>query len=228
MEARARAVAPWEDRLAAGLRGFGPTGIFAILCILYATWYAPPLAFLMVLVWTRLSRTPWREIGYVLPKRWAVEMIVGLVFGCVLKLLMKAVVMPLLGADPINHAYHSLVGNRAAIPGILLTILVAAVGEETLFRGYLFERLGKALGPSVAAQGAIVLLTSFWFGLNHFVLMGVAGAENAAVFALVFGAIYAVTRRLWLLMFAHFAADFVACAIIYLNMEAKVAHWVFR
>ena len=228
MKSEARALSLWEDKLAVGLRGFGPLGIFAILCILYATWYAPPLAFLMVLVWTPLSRTPWREIGYVLPKRWAVEMIVGLVFGCVLKLLMKAVVMPLLGADPINHAYHFLVGNRAAIPGILLTILVAAVGEETLFRGYLFERLGKALGPSVGAQGTIVLLTSFWFGLNHFVLMGAAGFENAAVFSLVFGAVYAVTRRLWLLMFAHFAADFVAFAIIYWGMEAKVAHWVFR
>jgi membrane protease YdiL (CAAX protease family) len=227
VKSEARALSLWEDKLAAGLRGFGPLGVFAILCILYATWYAPPLAFLMVLVWTRLSRTPWREIGYVRPRSWAVEIIVGLVFGCVLKLLMKAVVMPLLGADPFNHAYHFLVGNRAAIPGILLTILVAAVGEETLFRGYLFERLGKLLGSSLAAQATIVLITAVWFGLNHFVLLGMAGAENAAIFGLVFGAIYAVTRRIWLLMAAHAAADLTACAIIYWNLESKVAHWVF-
>jgi len=148
--------------------------------------------------------------------------------GVALKFLMKAVVMPLLGADPINHAYHSLIGNRTAIPGILLTILVAAVGEETLFRGYLFERLGNLLGSSLAAQATIVLTTSVWFGLNHFVLLGICGAENAAIFGLAFGAIYAVTRRIWLLMAAHAAADLVACAIIYWNLESKVGHWVFR
>jgi membrane protease YdiL (CAAX protease family) len=181
----------------------------------------------MVLVWTRLSRTPWREIGYVRPKSWAADLAIGVATGCALKLLTKAVVMPLLGADPINRAYHFLVGNRAAFPGILLTILVAAVGEETLFRGYLFERMGKLLGTSLAAQAMIVLITAVWFGLNHFVLMGMAGAENAAIFGLAFGLIYAITRRIWMLMAAHAAADLTACAIIYWNLESKVGHWVF-
>jgi membrane protease YdiL (CAAX protease family) len=225
---RARVLPLWEDKLAVQLRGFGLLGIFAILCILYATWYAPPLAFLMVLVWTRLSRTPWSAIGYVRPKSWAAELTIGVVIGCVLKLVTKAVVMPLLGADPTNRAYHFLVGNRAAIPGILLTILVASVGEETLFRGYLFERMGKLFGTSPAAQAMIVLITTVWFGLNHFVLMGMAGAENAAIFGLAFGLIYAITRRIWMLMAAHAAADLVACAIIYWNLESKVGHWVFR
>ncbi|HEY6307983.1 MAG TPA: CPBP family intramembrane glutamic endopeptidase [Candidatus Angelobacter sp.] len=187
-----------------------------------------PLAFLMVLVWTRLSRTPWSEIGFVRPKSWAGELAIGLVLGCALKLVLKSVVMPLLGADPVNHAYHSVVGNRAAIPGILLTILLAGIGEETLFRGYLFERLTELLGRGVGALTIIVLLTSVWFGMNHFVLMGRAGAENAAIAGLVFGTIYAITKRLWLLISAHLAADSLAFAIIYFGLETKVAHWVFR
>jgi uncharacterized protein len=218
----------WEDRLASRLRGFGPLGILAIVCIFYTTWYAPPLAFLMVLVWTRLSRTPWAEIGFVPPKSWARELAIGFVLGCALKLVLKSVVMPLLGADPVNHAYHSVVGSRAAIPGIVLTILLAGIGEETLFRGYLFERLSKLLGDGIGALATIVLLTSVWFGMNHFVLMGLAGAENAAIAGLVFGTIYAITKRLWLLIAAHLAADSLAFAIIYFGLETKVAHWVFR
>lgn len=225
---REMAIPLWEDRLASRLRGFGPLGIFAIVCIFYATWYAPPLAFLMVLVWARLSRTPWREIGFAHPKSWTRDLAIGLLLGCALKLVLKAVAMPLLGADPINHAYHYVVGNRAAIPGILLTILVAGFGEEVLFRGYLFERLSKLLGPGVAARALIVLLTSVWFGMNHFLWMGVAGFENAAIAGLVFGTIYAVKKRLWLLISAHLAADSLAFAIIYLNLEAKVAHLVFK
>jgi membrane protease YdiL (CAAX protease family) len=222
------AIPLWEDQLASRLRGFGPLGIFAIICIFYATWYAPPLAFLMVLVWTRLSHTPWREIGFARPKSWKRDLVIGLVLGCALKLVLKAVAMPLLGADPINHAYHYAVGNRAAIPGILLTILLAGVGEETVFRGYLFERMSKLFGPGVAAKALIVLLTSVWFGMNHYVLMGIAGFENAAIAGLVFGTIYAVQKRLWLLISAHLAADSVAFAIIYFGLETKVAHWVFK
>jgi membrane protease YdiL (CAAX protease family) len=81
-----------------------------------------PLSAILVQVWVRLSRTPWREIGYVR-------------------------LMPLLGADPINQAYHYLVGNRAALPGALYAMIVGAgLGEETVFRGYLFERFGKLFG----------------------------------------------------------------------------------
>ncbi len=218
----------WEDRLATRLRGFGPLGIFSVVYILYATWYVPPLAALMVLVWTPLSRTPWDEIGFVRPKSWARELAIGLVLGCALKLVLKSIVMPLLDADPVNHAYHFVVGNRAAIPGILLTIFLAGFGEEILFRGYLFERLKKLLGPGVAAGALIVLVTSVWFGMNHFFFLGLAGVENAAIAGLVFGTIYAITKRLWLLIIAHLAADALALTIIYCGLESKVAHLVFR
>lgn len=39
-------------------------------------------------------------------------------------------------------------------------IVGAGFGEETVYRGYLFERLGKVFGPGVRAKTAIVLLTS--------------------------------------------------------------------
>jgi hypothetical protein len=66
--------------------------------------------------------------------------------------------MPLLGADPVNATYHYLAGNPAALPGMLFSVVIGAgFGEETLFRGYLFERLRKLLDPSVWAKTAIVL-----------------------------------------------------------------------
>jgi membrane protease YdiL (CAAX protease family) len=170
----------------------------------------------------------WTEIGLVRPKSWTQEIIIGLLLGCALKLALKSAVMPLLGADPVNHAYHFVFGNQAAIPRILLTIVLAGFGEEILFRGYLFERLTRLLGAGAAMRLLIVLLTSLWFGMNHFVLMGFAGAANAAIAGLAFGAIYSVTRRLGLLIVAHLAADSLAFAIIYFGLETQVAHWFFR
>jgi membrane protease YdiL (CAAX protease family) len=45
---------------------------------------------------------------------------------------------------------------------------------------------------------------------------------------LVFGTIFAVTRQIWIVMCAHAAFDLTAIAIIYWNIEADVAHLVFK
>lgn len=218
-----------SDAVARRLRGFGPLGLLAILVISAGNYVFVPVSAILVLVWARWSRTPWREIGYVRPKSWIGDLAIGIVLGSTLKLAMKAVVMPLLGADPINQAYHHLAGNRAAIPGMLyLLIAGAGFGEETLFRGFLFERLGKLLGPATVAKAAIVLLTSAWFGIVHYPVQGLAGAQQAAIVGLVFGTIFATKGRLWLLMCAHAAFDLTAYAIIYWNLESTVAHWVFH
>ena len=220
---------PSDDRFAAALRGFGPLGILAILIILAGNLVAVPLSALLVLVWTRWSRTPWREIGFVRPRSWIRTAAVGIAFGVAFKFLMKMIVMPLLGADPINQAYHYLAGNRAALPGILFAVIVGAgFGEETLFRGYLFERLGKLFGSGIAPKAAIVLLTAALFGLAHYSVQGLAGVEQATIVGLVFGTIFAVTGRIWMLMIAHAAFDVTAVAMIYWNLESAVAHFVFK
>jgi membrane protease YdiL (CAAX protease family) len=194
-----------------------------------ATFSSPPLSAILVLVWVRLSRTTWREIGYVRPASWASVVAIGIVFGSAFKLLMKIIVMPLLGADPVNHAYHYLAGNRAALPGaIYAMIVIAGFGEETVFRGYLFERFGKLLGSSTWAKAIVVLITAAWFGSLHYSVQGLAGAEQATIVGLVYGSIFAIAWRIWMLMIAHAAFDLTALAIIYWDIESQVAHLVFK
>jgi membrane protease YdiL (CAAX protease family) len=219
---------PTDDPVAAGLRGFGPLGLLAMLLIVLAS-FLQPLSGILVLVWAWRSHTPWREIGYVRPRSWPATLAAGILFGCAFKLLMKAVVMPLLGAPEINAAYQYLTGNPAALPGIVFTMVVAAgFGEETLFRGYLFERLGKLFGTGTRAKVFIVLLTSALFAAGHYANLGLPGAEQAMITGLVFGTIFAVTGRIWLVMCAHAAFDLAAAGIIYWNLESAVAHLVFN
>jgi membrane protease YdiL (CAAX protease family) len=219
---------PTQDRFATELRGFGPLGIFAVLVIAGGQIVAP-LSAVLVLAWTRLSRTPWREIGYVRPKSWIGSIVVGITFGIAFKFLMKSIVMPLLGADPINQAYHFLAGNPAALPAAVWTmIVVAGFGEETVFRGYMFERLGKLLGASLVARIVTVLVTAVLFGSLHYFEQGLAGAQQATITGLVFGTIFAITGRIWMLMCAHAAFDLTAVAMIYWNLESRVAHLIFK
>ena len=221
---------PADDPLAASLRGFGPVGLLAVLVIvLIGNYPFAPMSAILVLLWAWGSRTPWREIGFVRPRSWIGAIGLGITFGIAFKLLMKAIVMPLLGADPVNQAFHYLVGNRAALPGAVYAMVVGAgFGEETVFRGFLFERFGKLLGSGGWAKTWTVLLTAAWFGLAHYSLQGTAGAEQATIVGLVYGTIFARTGRLWMLMAAHAAFDLTALAIIYWDLEREVAHLVFN
>jgi membrane protease YdiL (CAAX protease family) len=223
-----RIAPPPDDPTAARLRGFGPVGLLAILVIVLSS-VIKPLSGLLVLLWAWRSHTPWREIGYARPRSWIGSLAVGIVFGCAFKLLMKAIVMPLLGAPAINPAYHYLIGNRAALPGLVFTMIVGAgFGEETVFRGYLFERLGKLFGTGTGAKISIVLITSVVFALGHYANLGLPGVEQAMITGLVFGTIFAITGRIWTVMCAHAAFDLASIAIIYWDLEEVVAHLVFK
>jgi uncharacterized protein len=220
---------PPGDALASRLRGFGPLGVLSILAILGGNLLVVPLSAILVLLWVRRSHTPWAAIGYVWTGGWAAGVVVGILFGGALKLVMKAVVMPLLGAPALNPAYQHLAGNAAALPGMLYVVVVGAgFGEETVFRGYLFERLGRLLGAGAWAKASTVLITSGLFALAHYPEQGLPGVQQALVVGLVFGTIFAITGRIWMLMAAHTAFDLVAVAIIYWKLEAAVAHLVFE
>jgi membrane protease YdiL (CAAX protease family) len=187
-----------------------------------------PLGAVLVVGWIRVSRTPWREIGFVRPGSWLRTAVLGIVFGCALKFVLKAIVMPLLGADPINRTYHYLTGNSTAVVVMAFYTLVASVNEETVFRGFVFERLGKLLGPNLPAKIATVLLSSAWFAAVHYVEQGVAGVEQASMTGLAFGTVFAVTGQIWIPIVAHAAYDLLAIAIIYWDIESTMAHLVFR
>jgi CAAX protease family protein len=218
---------PSDDRLARALRGFGPLGLLAILVISVALH--PALKAALVLLWAWQSRTPWREIGYVRPRSWIRSLAAGLAFGAAFKLVMKAIVMPVLGAPPLNTAYHFLVGNTTALPVMFIAVTVGGgFGEETFFRGYLYERLGKLLGSSAGAKTLIVVLASILFALAHVREQGLAGAEQALVTGMVFGTIFAVRGRIFVVMCAHAAFDLTAVALIYWNLEPAVVHLLFK
>jgi uncharacterized protein len=218
-----------DERLARWLRGFGPLGILAILIVLSGNYLFIPLSAIFALVWAWVSRTPWRDLGFVRSSNWARTIIIGIVFGVALKFAMKSIVMPLLGAPPVNQAFHYLAGNTAAIPWMLYLIIVGAgFGEEVIFRSWAFERLGKIFGSAVWAKALIVVLTAAWFAYEHYSFQGTPGVQQAALVGLIFGSIFAVTGRIIMLMIAHTAFDLAALAMIYWDFETAFAKFFFK
>jgi membrane protease YdiL (CAAX protease family) len=228
MTSDATKVKTQDDPIAMALRGFGPLGSIAIVVIV-ASQLLAPLEAVLVLIWAKRSRTPWHEIGYVRPRSWVGGLVIGVTFGIAFKFLMKAIVMPLLGAEPVNQTYHYLVGNEAALLAVIpMMVVTAGFWEETFFRGYLFERIGKLIGRSPGAKALTVLLTSVVFASLHYFDQGLAGAQQATITGLVFGTTFAFTGRIWTLMCVHAVFDLTAVAIIYMGLESSVAHLMFK
>ena len=100
--------------------------------------------------------------------------------------------------------------------------------EETIYRGYLFERLGKLLGPGASARTAIVVITTALFAVAPYPDQGIAGVEQAVITGLIFGTLVATMRQIWTAMIVHAAFDLAAVAIIYWDLESAVAHLFFK
>src|SRR5437867_11391061 len=108
-----------SSHLAEQLHGFGPVGLLALLIILAGNLLVVPLSAVLLLVWARLSQTPWRTLGFAVPRSWTRTFAIGIPFGIAFKLAMKAVVMPLFGAPAVIPWYHYLAVNAAASPWML-------------------------------------------------------------------------------------------------------------
>lgn len=202
--------------------------LLATLAVLVAA-VVPPFGAVAALLWARWSHTPLTQLGFGRPASWLWTVLGGLALGVALKLVLKAIVLPLLGASASNLAYAPLIGNTPLLIQLAVTsVVVGGIGEEIFWRGFLFERLSSLLGAGIATESAIVVGTSVLFALAHYPDQGVAGVEQAMVTGLAFGALFARTSVLWPSMVAHAAYDLTAVTIIYANLEQAVAQLLFR
>ncbi|RYY35750.1 MAG: CPBP family intramembrane metalloprotease [Sphingobacteriaceae bacterium] len=91
----------------------------------------------------------------------------------------------------------------------------AAIGEEMLFRGYLFERFEKLLPRFKYKTTVIVVLTAILFSAPHF-YQGTAGLVMTFLFGLAFGFIYLKNNcNLWVNIIVHGFVDSLFLTLAY-------------
>jgi membrane protease YdiL (CAAX protease family) len=111
-----------------------------------------------------------------------------------------------LSVPPEPPPFLSVHGLPEIVLGFVLVIIVA-LAEETIFRGYLLLRFqGARLGPLAAA-----LLTSLIFALGHG-YEGAAGVITVGFMGLVFALIYLWRGSLVAPVLMHFLQDF--CGLV--------------
>jgi membrane protease YdiL (CAAX protease family) len=96
------------------------------------------------------------------------------------------------------------------LAGIL--VVVVAIAEETIFRGYLILRLNAVTRSTAAA----VILSSVIFALGHG-YEGTAGVTTVVYMGLVFALVYVWRRSLVAPITMHFLQDFIVIVVLPLS-----------
>lgn len=149
---------------------------------------------------------------YELTPRRAAGLLYGLAWGVVLQLVCVGIlaIVGVYQVQGFDWSYN-------IVPMLLGAGFGAAINEEILFRGILY----RLLEDTVGTWGAIAI-SGLTFGLvhltnDHATLQGaLAIALEAGV---LFGALYALTRSLWLVMGLHFAWNMVQGPILGINVS---------
>jgi len=157
----------------------------------------------------------WKSIFFPFHKGWWKDLLIGLlIVGGVLSaffvLEVTAGWLAIEGWNWQTMPFDELL--RTAWVGLLVNVGVA-IGEETIFRGYLLTGLKTAWGNWRGLIGMMVV-----FGLFHLPAYMEGGLQSmtltvaillASLFGLLFGLVYLRTRSLWLPVSLHFAWNFI-------------------
>ena len=145
------------------------------------------------------QREPLKTMGLVRREGWKREFGLGAALGwggvvaCVLPTALIGSLVIRFWTDA--HQFFLLFVN-------LLTLAVAALAEEVAFRGYPFQRLIDAIGPTLATLGMSVL-----FAVMHLLNTNATAASTLITILAgwLFSIAYLRTRALWLPWGMHFA-----------------------
>jgi len=180
--------------------------------------------FLFVLGWIsiRIRGLHWRDVGLGFKQPLLKFVAIGLAVGVGMEALELFATQPqltrLLNKGPDLHQLQPLVGNpKLLILGIALSWVLAAFGEETVYRGYLQNRVAEIFGRSRNAWIVSAILVTLLFGFAHFP-QGITGIIENVIDGAILAAVYFATgRNLIAPIVAHGVQDTVDVLLIYLG-----------
>lgn len=190
----------------------------------------------LALIYVPFAKFPWHLAGIALVvllltwlqdrnlealnlKRITVKTILtAIVLWIILELSMDFIVQPLITRilnEPADYTvFAGLEGKTKTYWKMLGYMWIsAAIGEELLFRGYVFAQLKKIIGDKT---WIIVLVSAALFSAPH-LYQGTAGLITTFIFGLAFGFIYARYQNLSLNILVHGLIDSFFLTMAYLG-----------
>ena len=182
--------------------------------IKYASQIAEVISLITITFLLIRRGSNWKSLGFQMPTKWLLAF--GYFILCVISiaLIFNFVIQPLFphGANEINHG-EAISFNEMLIQLLFIGILAAAIGEEMLFRGFLFNNLNEIFGHGKLGVGLAILMQAFLFAILH---SGVQGMVSAGVIGVILGVFYIISgRNLIVVMAAHAVPDVLSIISTY-------------
>lgn len=108
---------------------------------------------------------------------------------------------------------------------LLIMWVLAAFGEEFLYRGYMTKRLANIFGNAKSGWAAAIIISSAVFGFAH-LYQGIVGVITTGFVAIIFGVIfYRNQHNLWVGILTHGIYDVFGITLVFLEKEREFTHW---
>jgi uncharacterized protein len=171
-------------------------------------------------LWVR--KIGWRGVGLTRYRTWKITLLLGVAAGFALETFQLFVSQPLLvrflGKQPDLEGFRALTGNlKLTLIFLALAWILAAFGEEMVYRGYLMNRVADLLNRTPRAWIVSLIIVHVGFGLAH-VHQGLTGVIDEGLMGLLLGLIYLGTgRNLSVPIIAHGVQDSIDFVLIFLG-----------
>jgi CAAX protease family protein len=178
------------------------------------------LLFGWISLWVRKLR--WRDVGLRRFRNWKTTIGFGVAAGLLLEgfelLVSQPILVRLLGKQPDLDDFRALTGNlKLTLLFVGLTWILAAYGEEMVYRGYLMNRVADLLNRTRRAWIISLILVHVAFALAH-AYQGWTGVIDEGLMGLLLGVIYLRTgRNLAVPIIAHGIGDTIDFILIFLG-----------
>lgn len=184
--------------------------------------YFSKTPYLLVLGWFSMfvRGVGWRDLGLRLPRNWLFLLAAGVVAGIGMEALELFVTQPALvaltGKYPDFSDFNKLAGNlKLLLILIAASWMVAGLGEELVWRGYILNRAADFFGRTSAGWIVSIAAMSVVFGLAH-LYQGITGITENAIAGAILALLYlAGGRNLIVPIIAHGMTDTIDFLLIF-------------
>jgi uncharacterized protein len=157
--------------------------------------------YLLVLAWAMLfvRGKRWGDVGFRWPEHATSALLLGAVAGIALAvhelLVLEPLVRSITGSSPDLSLFKQLKGNlEATLLFIALSWVLAAFGEEMVWRGYAMNRVAEFAGGTTVAWILSTLVVNIAFGIAHD-YQDISGIAITAIGGVTYAVLYFLAGR---------------------------------